>query len=124
MIIKSMKIDELELNYSIGINQIKIDLDNLVGLHKLNNENEILDFLLNLCEEIQDIYGDTMVQFFSDEYVLSQDHILTASYYVQKAFYNEANISKSKNIEFLLYIATQRQIKNAIEWQKFIAGYG
>lgn len=115
MINKEFNINDFSLNYSIGINQIEIDLDNLVGSHKLNNENEILDFLLNLSEEIQNAYKDTMVQFFSDLYVLSQDHILTASYYVLKAFYNEVNISKSKNIEFLLYLNAQRQIKKAIE---------
>lgn len=116
MIAKRFYIDDLEVNYSVGINQISINLDKIIDSYNLNKEDKIIDFLLNLSEKIQNTYKDTIIQFFADSYVLNQDHILTASYYVQKAFYNKENISKNKNIEFLLYLATQRQIKKAIEF--------
>ncbi|MFX0187510.1 MAG: KEOPS complex subunit Cgi121 [Candidatus Hodarchaeota archaeon] len=102
MIVKDFYISDLDLMYFIGINQIHSEL-------KIS-----LDFLFNLIEKIQKD-TNTMVQFFSDKYILNQEHLFTACYYVQKAFFNKVNISKRKNIEFLLYLASKRQIKNAIE---------
>jgi tRNA threonylcarbamoyladenosine modification (KEOPS) complex Cgi121 subunit len=102
MIVKDFYISDLDLMYSIGINQIHSEL-------KIS-----LDFLFNLIEKIQND-TNSMVQFFSDKYILNQEHLFTACYYVQKAFFNKVNISKRKNIEFLLYLASKRQIKNAIE---------
>jgi len=115
MIAKRFHIDYLKVNYSVGINQISINLDKIFDSYNFNKEDNIIDFLISISEEIQNTYKDTMIQFFADSYVLSQDHIFIACYYVQKAFYNKANISKSKNIEFLLYLIARRQIKNAIE---------
>ena len=102
MIVKEFYISDLDLMYSIGINQIHSEL-------KIS-----LDFLFNLIEKIQND-TNSMVQFFSDKYILNQEHLFTACYYVQKAFFNKVNISKRKNIEFLLYLSSKRQIKNAIE---------
>ncbi|MFW9898372.1 MAG: KEOPS complex subunit Cgi121 [Candidatus Thorarchaeota archaeon] len=102
MIVKDFYISDLDLMYSIGINQIHSEL-------KIS-----LDFLFNLIEKIQ-TDTNSMVQFFSDKYILNQQHLFTACYYVQKAFFNKVNISKRKNIEFLLYLASKRQIKNAID---------
>jgi len=103
MIKKNFYINDLNLKYLVGINQIHIRLE------------ISLDFLFNLIEKIQNDYKGSLVQFFTDKYVLNQDHIFMACYYVQKAFINKINISNKKNIEFLLYLATKRQIKNAIE---------
>ena len=115
MITKDFSLDDLEFVYTVGVNQIKIDLDNLIKNNKLKNEKSILDFLINLIDEIQNAYEDTFIQFFSDALILDTNHIYTACYYVQKAFLNNANISKSKNIELLLYLTATRQIKKAIE---------
>ena len=114
MIVKNFYISDLDLKYFVGINQINIDIKKILELNKLKSENEALDFIFNLVEKVQIDY-DSMVQFYSDSYILNQDHISTACFYVQKAFFNNVNISKKKNIEFLLYLATKRQIKNAIE---------
>ena len=102
MIAKDFYISDLDLMYFIGINQIQSEL-------KIT-----FDFLFNLIEKIQND-TNSMVQLFSDKYILNQEHLFTACYYVQKAFFNKVNISKRKNIEFLLYLASKRQIKNAIE---------
>ena len=102
MIVKKFYISDLNLKYLVGIYQIKI-LD------------ITLDFILNLTEKIQNDHKNSVLQFFSDKYILNQDHIFTACYYTQKAFTDKTNISKRKNIELLLYLATKRQIKNALE---------
>lgn len=102
MIVKNFYISDLNLKYLVGINQIRIfDIT--------------LDFILNLTEKIQNDLKNSVLQFFSDKYILNQDHIFTACYYTQKAFTDKTNISKRKNIELLLYLATKRQIKNALE---------
>ena len=102
LIVKNFYISDLNLKYLVGINQIRIfDIT--------------LDFILNLTEKIQNNHKNSMLQFFSDKYILNQDHIFTACYYTQKAFRNKTNISKRKNIELLLYLATKRQIKKALE---------
>ncbi|TFG24524.1 MAG: hypothetical protein EU529_03920 [Promethearchaeota archaeon] len=102
MIVKNFYISDLDLKYLVGINQIRIfDIT--------------LDFILNLTEKIQNEHKNSILQFFSDKYILNQDHIFTACYYTQKAFADKTNISKRKNIELLLYLATKRQIKNALE---------
>ena len=102
MKVKEFNVEYLKLKYFVGINQIRIfDIT--------------LDFILNLSEKIQNDHKNSILQFFSDKYILNQDHIFTACYYTQKAFRNKTNISKRKNIELLLYLATKRQIKNALE---------
>ncbi len=102
MIVKNFYISDLNLKYLVGINQI--------GIFDIT-----LDSILNLTEKIQNNHKNSTIQFFSDKYILNQDHIFTACYYTQKAFTDKTNISKRKNIELLLYLATNRQIKNALE---------
>jgi len=91
-------------NYYIGINQIEIDPKD-VQINKL----------VELIEVIQSHYADIVLQFFNDRYILNQEHILRACYFIQKAFYTEINISNKKNLELLLYLAAKRQIKLGLE---------
>ena len=91
-------------NYHIGINQIEIDPE----------EIQIKE-LVELIEVIQSQHEDTILQFFNDKYILNPDHVLHACYFVQKAFYTKSNISNKKNLELLLYLATNRQIKLSLE---------
>jgi len=91
-------------DYYVGINQIEI------------NPKEVqINKLVELIEVIQSHYEDTVLQFFSDRYILNPEHILHASYFVQKAFYTKKNISNKKNLELLLYLAAKRQIKLSLE---------
>ncbi len=92
-------------NYYVGINQIEIDPKEI----QINK-------LVELIEVIQSHYGNTLLQFFNDRYILNQEHILHACYFVQKAFYTKKNISNKKNLELLLYLATKRQIKLSLEY--------
>ena len=115
MITKKFTIDDLGLTYSVGINQININVDKLIENYKLKNETDTLNYIFNLIEEIQGNYEESIVQFFSDDFISNLDHIYTACYYIQKAFFNRVNISNSKNIELLLYLNATRQIKIAIE---------
>jgi len=91
-------------NYYVGINQIEVDPKD-VQIYKL----------VELIEVIQSHHEDTVLQFFSDKYILSPEHILHACYFVQKAFYTKKNISNKKNLELLLYLAANRQIKLSLE---------
>ncbi len=104
MIIKEFSIPDLKLNYFVGINQIKL-MDKKLDL------NQIFD----LIETLQKSYEGSIIQFFNEEYVLNQDHVFTACFYVQKAFLNNTNMSNKKNIEFFLYLATNRQISPSIK---------
>ena len=104
MITKEYNIEDLKLNYFVAINQIK-----------LTNKNFTLNQLFDLIENIQAPYKGSVLQFFNDKYVLNQDHIFTACYFVQKAFLHTINISKKKNLELFLYLSTKRQIKLGIE---------
>ena len=91
-------------DFYVGINQIEID-PNEVQISKL----------VDLIESIQSQLDGVIVQFFNDRYILNQEHILHACFYAQKAFYTKNNISKKKNLELLLYLATKRQIKLGLE---------
>ncbi|TES94493.1 MAG: hypothetical protein E3J90_12405 [Promethearchaeota archaeon] len=91
-------------NYHVGINQIEIDPKEIQ-----------LKELVELIEVIQSQHEDTVLQFFSDKYILNPEHVLHACYFVQKAFYTKSNISNKKNLELLLYLATKRQIKLSLE---------
>ena len=115
MIIKHVDIKELNLTYFIGINQISIDLAKLLDKTKSKNQDHLLNVIFEIIDQIQNKYDVSAVQFFSQEYVLDQEHILNAIYFMEKAFLNNLNISNKKNIELLLYLATNRQIKVSLE---------
>jgi len=92
-------------DYYVGINQIEID----------PKEVQIND-LVELIQVMQSHHEDTVLQFFNDRYILNSEHILHACYFVQKAFCTKNNISNSKNLEMLLYLAAKRQIKLGLEY--------
>ncbi|GAF99195.1 unnamed protein product, partial [marine sediment metagenome] len=104
MDVKEFSITSLDLNYFVGLNQIK-----------LNNKEFELNQLFKLIEELQTSYRNSIIQFFSDKYIINQDHVFTACYYVQKVFLYNINISKKVNIELFLYLAANRQITPSIE---------
>ncbi|MFX1302724.1 MAG: KEOPS complex subunit Cgi121 [Promethearchaeota archaeon] len=115
MIIRKFNIEELNLDYFVGINQIKMDLEKFLDFSKTDNKGDILNHFFNVIEEIQNKNENSVIQFFKDIYILNQDHIFTACYYLQKAFLRKYNISNKKNIELLLYLTTNRQINKSIE---------
>jgi tRNA threonylcarbamoyladenosine modification (KEOPS) complex Cgi121 subunit len=114
MITREFDIPDLKMQFFAGISQIDIDLIRITTQEKIKKESDIVDFLINFSGKIQNKYKDSILQFFSDTFVLNEDHIFAACYYVQKAFFNNQNISNKKNIELLLYLASNRQIKNAV----------
>lgn len=102
MIIKKFEIKERDITFYVGINQMKIDpkLFTLTRFFRIIEENKNNDFI---------------IQIFNNKHVLNSEHVFNACYFLQKAFLNNNNISNKKNIEFLLYLATNRQIKIAIQ---------
>ncbi|MFW9936355.1 MAG: KEOPS complex subunit Cgi121 [Candidatus Thorarchaeota archaeon] len=103
MIIEEFLIEDIKLKYFVGIAQIKLDSSSLE-----------LQQILELVNVIKNNYKNSYLQFFNDKYVLNTQHIYQACYFTQKSFYYETNISNQKELEFLLYLATKRQIKDAI----------
>lgn len=99
MIIKSKGIE-----YYIGINAIK---------SKLNTKS--LEDTLALVHKIQLSFPGSVIQFFNDEFILNQKHIVDACYHFIKSFGSNRNIASSKNIELLLYLACNRQIKFSLK---------
>jgi len=115
LIVKEFKINELNLHFFVGINQIKMDLDEFLNFYTIKNQKEILDQVFKLLVEVQNKYKNSVVQFLKEKYILNSDHIFNACYNLQKAFQQEINISNKKNIEIFLYLASNRQIKKSIE---------
>ena len=94
-----------EFNYFIGINTIKL---------KLNIRS--LEDILGTAHKIQMNFPDSVVQFFNEEYILDQKHIVNACYYLVRSLISRQNIASSKNIELLLYLACNRQIKFSLKY--------
>jgi len=115
LIIKEFNIEDLNLHFFVGINQIKINLDEFLDFDKIHNEENALNQFFKMVAELQDKNENSMVQFVKDEYILNYNHIFMACYNLQKAFQQNINISSKKKIELLLYLATNRQISKSIE---------
>ncbi|MFX0081334.1 MAG: KEOPS complex subunit Cgi121 [Candidatus Hodarchaeota archaeon] len=115
MIVRSFYFDTIELRYFVGVNQIKFDLNQFLKANDIDGEDKVLNYLFNIIEELQNKYEESTIQFISDKYLLNQDHIFIACYYMQKAFFHKTHISNKKNIELLLYLSSNRQISKAIE---------
>lgn len=115
MIVRNFYIEAMELRYFIGINQIKFDLNQFLKANSIGDEEEALNYVFNIIEELQEKNKESTIQFISDKYVLNQDHIFIACYYMQKAFFHKTHISNKKNIELLLYLSTSRQISKGFE---------
>lgn len=115
LIVKKFNIRDINLTYFVGFNQIKLKSDKI--LHKEDNakESTLVDQFFKAINESQTQYHNTSIQFMKDTYILNQDHIFTACYHVQRAFSKKLNISSKKEIELLLYMSTNRQIKKSIK---------
>ena len=115
VIVQDFNIKKMDLKYYVGINQIKIELDQFLEVHNLNNEEEALNYLFKIIGELQNQNKELIIQAFRDNYVLNQDHIFVACYYLQKALFHDSLISNKKSIELLLYLSTFRQINKGIK---------
>lgn len=103
MIEKEFHLEGENMSYSVILNTLKL------------NERYSIDVIFDIINNLQDKYEDSIIQFFNDEYIINQKHIFYAVYFSQKAFQQNINISNKLSIEFLLYLAANRQIKIAIE---------
>ncbi len=92
------------IEYYIGINAIKLKLNTIS-----------LEDTLALIHKIQLSFSGSVIQFFNDEFILNQKHIVDACYHFIKSFGSNRNIASSKNIELLLYLACNRQIKFSLK---------
>ena len=90
-------------------------MNQFIRANQIDNKEETLKSLFGIIEELENKNKDSIIQVVKDKYILNQDHIFTACYYVQKVFMLKTNISNKKNIELLLYLSTHRQISKGIE---------
>ncbi|UCC19954.1 MAG: hypothetical protein JSV62_01355 [Promethearchaeota archaeon] len=115
MIVKAFNIRDIDLKFFVAVNQIKLNYKQFIDLNNIHNEENALNSFFAILEEIQNKNKNSVIQFIKEKYILNQDHIFTACYYVEKAFLQKINISNKKSIEFLLYLATNRQINKSID---------
>ncbi len=101
-------------NFFLGFDGLHVNLDEIREKHKLSENSQVVDCLLNLITDVNKKYPQATLQIFNPELLLSKDLIIRAFYHAQKAFDANINISNQKNIELLLYLSTTRQISEAI----------
>jgi len=94
----------------------KDQLHYFIGLGSLITANLEFEGIFDLIELIQNKFENTTLQFFNRELILNYNHIFYAAYHTLKTFHLKRNISDKLGIEFLLYLAANRQIKKAIEY--------
>jgi tRNA threonylcarbamoyladenosine modification (KEOPS) complex Cgi121 subunit len=105
MITERFYIEEMELSYSVLISKVR-----------LFEGEYILKDIFKLIEDFQEKNPDIILQFFDPDIILNEDHIFSAIYFMLKAFQEGINISNKKNIELLLYLSANRQIKKALSF--------
>ncbi|MFX0008320.1 MAG: KEOPS complex subunit Cgi121 [Promethearchaeota archaeon] len=115
MILREFKIPDINLHFFVGINQVKVTLNRILDSNRIEHEQKVLINFFELLNNIQEKYKSSLVQFIKEKYILNEDHIFTACYYVEKAFLHKINISNKKNVELLLYLAANRQINKSID---------
>ena len=115
MIVREFYIKEMELRYFVGLSQIRFDFYQFLEVNTIIKEEDALQYFFTIIEGLQNNNKESIIQSIKDKYVLNQDHIYIASYYTEKAFFDKTHISKKKNLEFLLYLSTHRQISRGIE---------
>ncbi|TXT56219.1 MAG: putative Kinase binding protein [Promethearchaeota archaeon] len=103
MITEDFYIEEINLSYSVLISKIE-----------LAERNYRLQEIFDLIERFQQKFSNIILQFFDPGIILNEDHIFSAIYFMVKAFKQGINISNKKNIELLLYLSGNRQIKKAL----------
>jgi len=97
-------IDEESTSYEyfVGISRIEIHSEMVL--------EDFFRYITNL--NARDL---VMAQFINEKYILNQEHVFNACYFVQKTFKNKTNISNNPYIELFLYLAGNRQIKVGID---------
>ncbi|MCP4761669.1 MAG: hypothetical protein GY870_07795 [archaeon] len=89
---------------------------NLANIDKGKSSNP--KSLFSDINEIGEKYN-TIVQIFDFNKIISQEHILYAIYFANRAFLKGINISNNLGMEYLLYSSQQRQIDIALNIMGF-----
>lgn len=70
-------------------------------------------FIKKAQEFVKDL--KLLIQFLNADYVLGEEHILSAYEHAKRAFDAKENISKSMAMEILVYVSGEPQIANALD---------
>ena len=103
LIIREFDTEEPKLIYKVGLSQIK----------SIGDENSI-ESIFQSINEIQSNFSGIIIQSVDNKYVLNQEHVYNACYFVQKALSMNLNISSKIHIELLLYLAANREISSLV----------
>jgi tRNA threonylcarbamoyladenosine modification (KEOPS) complex Cgi121 subunit len=79
------------------------------------NDYPSVEEIFDIINHLQEKFHNAIIQFFNSDLIINLQHIFYAIYFSQRAFSQEINISNKISIEFLLYLAANRQIKIAID---------
>lgn len=95
---KKCLVETNEIVYITGYKNVKI--------------NNVKDFVKKIKEKLP---SNVWIQFFNASFIASWQHIFFAVINAKLSFKNQKNISKSIDIETLLYASAQHQINKAIQ---------
>ena len=116
MIKRELIFDNQNLKYDIGIGRIKINNKDSLKSENLNDdEKSELNLFFSKLDFLEHKFAGSTVQIIKDKYLINEDHLFIACYHVLKTFISKRNILNKKSLELLLYLSTNRQIKNGIE---------
>ena len=62
---------------------------------------------------------ESIIQIFNSKMIIAPEHLMKSIIFAQKAFVNKSNISKTMEMEYLLYSSLQRQISVALNRMGF-----
>jgi tRNA threonylcarbamoyladenosine modification (KEOPS) complex Cgi121 subunit len=103
MIQEDFDIELYNMQYSVILNSLKF------------KDHPSMEEIFDGMNHLQEKFRDAIIQFFNSDLIINLQHIIYAIYFSQRAFSQEINISNKISIEFLLYLAANRQIKIAID---------
>ncbi len=72
--------------------------------------------LKKIIKQVQDFSNknDIVIQLFNADFIFGKDHLYTAYKHAKRAFDQDKAIAKTLDMEILLYVAGEYQIKNAL----------
>ena len=69
----------------------------------------------SVMKEMQEKFPDSAVQFFDLDKIAGSRHLLLAAYNAEKSYNSKRRITRSLQMEVLLFVAGTRQISDAIQ---------
>lgn len=111
----TIEFNEKLSTYHLGFGSFLVKGIEIKEKAQISKNSQIIEYLIDVISTLTIQYEGALIQLFNPELVISQKQIINAFYHTQKAFLSSSNISKQKNIEFLVFLAANRKISEAIK---------